>query len=342
MRKGWIIGSLVGVSVIGAAFAGGSLWAARLFEDNFASTIDFWRSQGLRIDFDTEAARGTLLELRKPLNDLEVTLPSGSDVWSIRAERQTLQIEPWRPFRLDIALHRDSSTEIASTVSEQRLKLDQHDGHIRLELASDGQLSGISTWAVIAMINGNFGGAMIRELTADVAFDGVQNETTRHRSVVFATSLTDVTLDLHQQPLLGDRLTRLIVEGYVLGGFPGADPRQAAATWRDAGGTIELERMVANWGPLALTADGTLALDGNLQPIGAFTATVRGYNETVDAVVDAGLMTPAQGTATKLWLNAKAEGDAGDTKVKLPITIQDGFVTMGPVKLAQLPPIQWQ
>jgi hypothetical protein len=43
----------------------------------------------------------------------------------------------------------------------------------------------------------------------------------------------------------------------------------------------------------------------------------------------------------KLWLNARAEKDERGFKVKLPLTIQDGFVSIGPIKLAQVPRITW-
>ena len=47
-------------------------------------------------------------------------------------------------------------------------------------------------------------------------------------------------------------------------------------------------------------------------------------------------------TAAKLWLGARAEKDERGFKVKLPLTIQDGFLSMGPLKLARLPVVAWQ
>ena len=64
--------------------------------------------------------------------------------------------------------------------------------------------------------------------------------------------------------------------------------------------------------------------------------------EAVEAAVARGFMTAAQGTAAKLWLGARAEKDERGFKVRLPLTIQDGFLSMGPVKLARLPVVAWQ
>jgi hypothetical protein len=84
-----------------------------------------------------------------------------------------------------------------------------------------------------------------------------------------------------------------------------------------------------------------VALDAQLQPVVAGTVTVRDYGRAVDRAVADGLMTPAQGTAAKLWLSAKAEKDAEGLKVTLPLTIQDGVLSMGPIQLARLPRIAW-
>ena len=118
--------------------------------------------------------------------------------------------------------------------------------------------------------------------------------------------------------------------------------KRRLAAWSKDGGRIELTAFNATWeAATELSGDGTVALDGQLQPVAAFSAVVRGYNEAVDAAVARGLMTPAQGTAAKLWLAARAEKDERGLKVKLPLTIQDGFLSMGPIKLAQVPRIAW-
>ncbi len=110
------------------------------------------------------------------------------------------------------------------------------------------------------------------------------------------------------------------------------------------GGVLQIQRFVANWGPLAVTAEGTLALDGQMQPLFAGTATVRGYSEAIDALVQARMMAPNQATGAKIALAAMAKpaDDGGPPAAKLPITIQDGFLFVGPLKLAQMPRIVWQ
>jgi hypothetical protein len=133
-----------------------------------------------------------------------------------------------------------------------------------------------------------------------------------------------------------------LLAGQVKGPLPIAPLPAALAAWSKDGGRIELTAFNADWeAATQLSGDGTVALDEQLQPVAAFSAVVRGYNEAVDAAVARGFMTPAQATAAKFWLAARAEKDERGLKVKLPLTVQDGFLSMGPVKLAQVPRIVW-
>jgi len=67
---------------------------------------------------------------------------------------------------------------------------------------------------------------------------------------------------------LGDTIDELDFSATVKGNFSGGKLADAAAAWRDAGGTVELDHLHLNWGSLGATATGTIALDQELQPIG--------------------------------------------------------------------------
>ena len=128
-----------------------------------------------------------------------------------------------------------------------------------------------------------------------------------------------------------------------MGVIPPGPPAEAVAGWRDDGGTVELERLVLEWGPLELEASGTLALDPAMQPIGSLTAEIRGYAETLDALVQAGAAPPRDAAIAKVVLNllAKTPPDGGPPVLTVPLTAQDGRLFVGPVALLELPPIEW-
>jgi hypothetical protein len=133
---------------------------------------------------------------------------------------------------------------------------------------------------------------------------------------------------------------RLAVKGTVPGGRP---LRDALAAWRDAGGTAEVEALRFGWGPAMAFANGTLALDAAMQPVGALTAVIEGYGDVIDALVAGGSLKPGDAQLAKLALGLLAKpGPAGRSQLSVPVTLQEGQVYMGPAKLGSLPHFSWE
>ncbi len=133
---------------------------------------------------------------------------------------------------------------------------------------------------------------------------------------------------------------RLAVKGAVPGGRP---LRDALAAWRDAGGTAEVEALRFAWGPAMAYANGTLALDAAMQPVGALTAIIEGYGDVVDALVASGGLKPGDAQLAKLALGLLAKpGPSGRSQLSVPVTLQEGQVYMGPAKLGGLPHFSWE
>jgi hypothetical protein len=135
------------------------------------------------------------------------------------------------------------------------------------------------------------------------------------------------------------------LKGKVVGAIPSDSLRPALSAWSQQGGYLDMTTISAHPAdgfPPRFEGSASIALDPQLQPIVAATVTVYNYAQAIDRAVANGQMTPAQGTAAKVWLSARAQKDEGDYKVTLSLTIQDGFVSMGPIKLAPMPRIEWQ
>jgi hypothetical protein len=154
--------------------------------------------------------------------------------------------------------------------------------------------------------------------------------------------VSGVTLPQPVQPL-GDTIDHLAVVVAVKGTIPGGPHREALAAWRDDGGTLEIGSLDLGWGNLQLGTKGTLALDAALQPIGALTALIRGYNEIIDALVAAGNVRPGDGAVAKIALGLLAkEGPDGSYEISAPLTLQNGYAFLGPARLARLPIFTWE
>jgi hypothetical protein len=129
----------------------------------------------------------------------------------------------------------------------------------------------------------------------------------------------------------------------VKGAIPAAPARQAAAAWRDAGGTIELDRLTLRWGRIAITGSGTLALDRDLQPIGGFSGAVEGFEDLMAALVTAGRIRPGDARLARIALAMLAKaGPDGRPEIATSFTIQNGEMFLGPAKLGPAPRINWE
>ncbi len=164
-----------------------------------------------------------------------------------------------------------------------------------------------------------------------------------HRDTAFdlMLRLTGLTLPIRGTPF-GDTVAALSFSGSFKGTLPPGPLRQALAAWRDDGGTIELQESALRWGSLAVDANGTLALDAALQPIGAFTAVILDHDALIDAAVAAGEMRQGDASLVKTFLGLMAKsGPDGRKKLTLPLRLQNDRVFLGPAQIAELPRFTW-
>ena len=142
-------------------------------------------------------------------------------------------------------------------------------------------------------------------------------------------------------PLVSEISTEVQVTGELDTGSVDID---AVRTWRDGGGTVEIASVELLWGPLRITANGTLALDGDPQPVGSFATQIAGLEKFVSAMETDGLLSPSDAAIARVTLAivTRSSDDGGPNRAEIPITLQDRILRLGPVALIQFPPIVWE
>lgn len=142
---------------------------------------------------------------------------------------------------------------------------------------------------------------------------------------------------------LGRTVGKLVVRSTFLGEIPRGRPADALAIWQKSGGTVEVAHLELGWASLVMKANGTLALDSALQPVGALMGKVSGYNETLDALVTANLVKPGAAMVARFVLGALSQTPPGAKRpeIEVPVSIQESWLFVGPVKLVRIPKIAW-
>ncbi len=167
--------------------------------------------------------------------------------------------------------------------------------------------------------------------------------------ITFALVLEDA--DLSPLPLdpvvggtLGTRIERAAAHVRLRGDLdPAFVSADRLAQWRDAGGTLDIEQLQLHWGPLRIAGEGTLALDAALQPEGSFTARIAGLDKLIDVLEARGQVRPQQAAIARIALAVltRAPADGGPPEARVPVTVQNRVLSIGPVPLLNLEPIDW-
>jgi hypothetical protein len=143
---------------------------------------------------------------------------------------------------------------------------------------------------------------------------------------------------------LGPNISSLSMDGQLHGPPPDVrDIRRAAEAWRDGGGSLEITHLATGWGPLGLTAQATLALDDQLQPMGSGNGRIIGYADTLDRLATTGMLTKSAATAAKAVLSLMAGTSDADepSSVDVPLTLQYRTLSMRQIPLLRLPEVDW-
>jgi hypothetical protein len=155
----------------------------------------------------------------------------------------------------------------------------------------------------------------------------------------FDLTATTVALPAGQRAVTADPIDTLAARGAVMGPVPMApDLGAALAGWANAGGVLELKAFAFAQAPLDAAGEGTLALDEALQPFGALTVRAHGVAETVDILEQDGLLDARSAKTAKIMVQGLAKtDDSGRPRVDLSLSLQQGYLWLGPLKLARLP-----
>jgi hypothetical protein len=344
-RRLWII-LLAAPALLAAAVSLYWIVLVRNLEDGFAAWMAGRRSAGWTATAQPTVRGGWPLAatLGVPAVSLKGGDPDipGGIAWS--ADQLNLRVALWRPGVLEIAaegrqrFRLAENPEISFTADRLRIALPLTSGappH-SVDVAAHNLRAGLQTGGEAAA------GVTVGQLQLHTDFR--QAAQSGEPALAFSLSAETISPPPGVSRPLGPRIAELTIEGAVDGPVPRAHAlADRASAWRDGGGTLEVQRFALHWGPLDLTASATLALDEQLQPMGAGSARVVGYAETLDALAVHGALTRSAATAAKavLSLLAHTPEDGGAPDVEVPLTLQYRTLSMRQVPLVRLPELDW-
>ncbi|MBI3504081.1 MAG: DUF2125 domain-containing protein [Proteobacteria bacterium] len=343
--KRWIRMSLAGTTL--ALFAWTVVWmlAAR----HVAERFELWREAqgraGVTLGFDTFDVKGWPFGWRAVV-EKPTASGSGAARWAWSGERLVASVDP-----------RDLSTVAIRLPGAQRVQFGAGDlatvlairaarpeGTLRFDTAGRVEKLDLDLEALELRLDEAAEALQVRAFKFGLAPHRPENPTYR-------TDTLDVTLDARGIRLpaaidalaaLGRDIASAELDARVQGRIAGTKLAEAVTAWRDDGGTLEIGKLALAWGPLLLDGDGTLALDAANRPMGAATARIAGFVETIDALAGSGAIRPAVGAGLKIALTLMARQDpavGNRPRVTIPMSAQDGAFSVERFRLFAIPPL---
>jgi hypothetical protein len=343
--------STVAVAVMAVAFTAYWYVTAANLRDGTVRWFAERRAEGMEAAYERLTLAGFPGSIRVEVAAPQLAARLDPRPWHWRSDAAALQVRPWnlRRARLEIA----GMTEVGFVAAGAARRYAGDAGAFALELAwfGDGRPR-----AFAAAIDGlgldavpkRDGATSDRIAAGQLRFDGKDFDVgtgAGYHEATFAVSGTGNALSLPAflASPLGQTIAELAITARLFGPLRLDDVEAGLAEWRDGGGTVEIDSFEARHGPLHVRANGTLALDAALQPVGAVTAKIAGFFETIDAFQRANLLRSRNAAMAKVVLGALAKRsvDGGPPTLSIPVTIQDGKIFAGPVTLAELPRVVW-
>ena len=329
-------------------------YASEAFRDGIERWVAARRADGVQASYGSLVMRGFPFSLQANLRDPVLSKPSagvasgsGKELaWEWRGSEVAVAIRPWNPNRVE--LHFPGTNQITLPIGDNGRTVFAAAGRASatLDLDSAGMPASADFDIDDLDLLSEDGNQSVS--VAGLELSGLTHTagTPAHESATFDLTVAGKGIELpaDSKPPLGTFVSVVECQASLMGVVPPGPAEQAMKAWRDDGGTIEIHRLHLVWGPLEIEAGGTLALDANLQPIGALSAIVRGFPETVDALVAGGMVQSNDGALAKqiLGLLIKTPKHGGPPELTVPVTLQNGWVYVANVQLARISPISWE
>lgn len=332
----------------GVVLALAALWVAGwyLVADKIRARLDAWIEErraegvvaehaGVRIDGFPAA---WVVTVAKP-----VLAGAGATAWAWQGDALEARFSPWTLREVAVRFpgdHRVAAGGGTALGGVWRVRAARPDG--RLTLDGDGRLERLEIDFSEAEVMRQPDASPVR-IARLLGTANLLRPPPDHRNETFTLSLNLDSVSPVTPPVaaLGTVVDAVRLDLAFKGRLPSGRLGPALAEWRDDGGTVEISHVGVKWGPVNADGSGTLTLDAQNRPLGAFTARWRGYGETLDALQGAGQLRPWEAAGAKLMLGALARQQAdGNGQIEIPLTAQDGRLFVAGWPLLRLQPLR--
>ncbi len=186
-------------------------------------------------------------------------------------------------------------------------------------------------------------------------FDTIQQKAVKAKKIEFEfrrdnEPIYNINMKIHgldmqnfSNSLFKSKIKILSFMGKIQGELPKKVNSAEIAKWRDRGGVVEIIALKLDMNELKVSSKGTLALEREFQPIGAFSVNITNIDHALGSLKAKGLIKTKDIFLIKLFLSgvskeaAKSETDS----LEVPLTIQNNSIYIGPFRIFRWQKLRW-
>ena len=329
--------------VLALALGYSLLWvyAAHRLEDGFIAWTQVQASRGHSFEHGPLSLSGFPGPIRLAIDAPRYASQKAEWRWS--AERADLEMRPWDWWTYRLDLHGQQSVTLPLNGAVEELSARAGAAFLIAEVDNRGRVTQGALHVDDLELGDAAGGELVAAGKVRATAQRLGSGAAPHEAAALDVQLDakSVTLGPLVHSPLGARLDEVGFSASVRGALPDTVSKESVDAWRRDGGTVEVARFHLLWGALELHASGTMALDELMRPLGAVSAEIKGYGETLAALERAQILPrkAAAGSRLALDLLSRPDGNDGRRVVTIPVSAQNGALYLGPVRMVRLEPI---
>lgn len=302
-----------------------------------------WRADGYALSYTERSTSGYPYRLATEVDGFTLLREQGRWPWAWHGERLRVVAQPWNLRHYVAVLEGVNRIDLPPAGAGADVELTAESARASLILDSAWQAERGSAELLEAVLREAPGseGVTIGRIEAHARRPQAGPETNPDARLDAAVTLEALRLPDGAGGVLGREIARILVEGTVIGPLPAALEPEPVAAWRDAGGFVDAHSVALDWGPVRIAGEGTFTVDELMRPLGAFSSRIVGFDALIDGLAAAGRMSGNAAAAAHiaLALIAKTPAGGGAPVLSVPVTIQDGWLFAGPVRMFKVGPV---
>ena len=340
---------LVGLTIVAGLYTGGWFFLSA----QLSSGIDTWLAQqkkaGLEIRYASQQRSGFPFAIKITVDQPVIASDRKPTSFVWQGQQAIITVKPWNirdghidlsgPQKIGIVKDKKTTTwQGHARVLSADMNYKSTD-HIQLALnfgQIDMKAEGAKTGTESQRVQLNRGRVVVIQ-------QHHVKTTEKTPSLIFAGDVTGLHVPKSLPMILGYQFVKIAVKASVFGPLPRKIQSLPLTAWRDAGGTVEVDHFEVDHGPLNLKTKGTVALDENLQPVGAFSSQIYGFSEVISILQKRNFIKSNVALTARLVLGIMAKRQGTDKRPRLDVALsaQNQKLFIGPLAIAKLPPINW-